>query len=76
MRNKIICLLMAAMLVLSGCAQKKNDTAVANVGDKVVTLSEFEFYLNNVKQQMQGTELSSDEDLKFMGDVLKLQQKT
>lgn len=62
MKNKVICLLMAAMLVLSGCAQKKNDTAVANVGDKVVTLSEFEFYLNNVKQQMQGTELSSDED--------------
>lgn len=62
MKNKMICLLMAAMLLLSGCGEKKNDTAVANVGDKAVTLSEFEFYLNNVKQQMQGTELSSDED--------------
>lgn len=63
MKKKLLCFTLAAGLMLSGCnAKKNNDEVVAKVGDTNITMSEFEFYLNSVKQQMQGTELSSDED--------------
>lgn len=63
MKKSLLCFTLAAGLMLSGCnAKKNNDEIVATVGDTNITMSEFEFYLNSVKQQMQGTELSSDED--------------
>lgn len=65
MKKKILCLALAAACVLSGCGKKTDENdVVATVGDVEITMSEFEFYLENVKQQMQGTELSSDEDWK------------
>ena len=63
MKKKLLCLALAAGMMMTGCSTKKNnDEVVAKVGDTEITMSEFEFYLNSVKQQMQGTELSSDED--------------
>lgn len=62
MKKKIICLALAAMCVMSGCAGKDDKKIVATVGDYNVTMSEFEFFLNNVKQQMEGTEFSTDEE--------------
>lgn len=62
MKKKVLCIAMAVMLALSGCKSNNNDTVVATVGDTPITMSEFNFYLTSVKQQMQGTELSSDED--------------
>lgn len=50
------------VFILSGCSGKNSQVIVAYVQDTPVTSSEFSFYLNNVKQQMQGTELSNDED--------------
>lgn len=62
MRKRIICLTAALIFMLSGCNAKSNDTVIATVGEEQITMSEFEFYLTSVKQQMQGTELSNDED--------------
>lgn len=62
MKKKILCIAFALMLALSGCSNKTEDVPVATVGDKAVTKSEFDFYLTSVKQQMQGTELSTEED--------------
>jgi len=61
MKKKILCLALAAALFMSGC-KSNNDTVVATVGDTPITMSEFDFYLTSVKQQLEGTELSSDED--------------
>lgn len=57
-RMKIAALLAAAMFLLAGCGTD----VVVKVGGSKVTLPEFQFYLSNVKSQMAGTELSSDED--------------
>lgn len=66
MKNKLLCIASAVVLLFSGCSVKKDnkisDNVVARVGDYHVTQSEFEFYLNSIKQQMVGTELSSEED--------------
>lgn len=53
---------MATAFILSGCQNSSRDTVVANVGEYEITKSEFEFYLQGIKQQMQGTELSTEED--------------
>lgn len=57
---------MALTLLLTACGGNSSDITVATVGDYAITKSQFEFYLNRVKQQMQGTELSSDEDWETM----------
>ncbi|MDY3928287.1 MAG: peptidylprolyl isomerase [Clostridia bacterium] len=68
MNKKIICAVAAISLIFTsaGCNKASSDPIVAKVNDYNITLSEFDFYLNNIKQQMQGTELSSDEDWKTM----------
>ncbi|MBQ3038011.1 MAG: peptidylprolyl isomerase [Clostridia bacterium] len=55
-------LILSLALLLSACGGKSTDVTVATVGDYEITKSQFEFYLNSVKQQMQGTEISSEED--------------
>ncbi len=62
MRNRILCIALMIVFVLSGCVNKNTDEVVAYVGETPITMAEFEFYLNNVKEQMQGTELSNDDD--------------
>ncbi len=61
MKKTILCVAVMVVMMLSGCADKKNDVALY-VGDVPVTMAEYEFYLDNVKMQFQGTELSDDED--------------
>lgn len=53
-------LILAALAVTSACSADKN--SVVQVGEAYVSQSEFEYYLNSVKSQMSGTELSSEED--------------
>lgn len=55
---KKLLLLMLSVLLLTSCAEK----SVATVGDIKITQSEFEFYLNSIKNQMSDTELQTDED--------------
>ena len=64
MKMKILGIILIICCFLSGCQKGKpnGDKVVATIGDAQITLSEFNFYLDSVKQQMQGTELSSDED--------------
>ncbi len=61
MRKTILYIALLITLTLFGCADNKKEI-VAYVGDVPVTMAEFEFYLDNVKEQLQGTELSDDED--------------
>lgn len=56
MKKLIIALI--SVLLLTSCSNKP----VATVGDIKITKSEFEFYLNSIKNQMSDTELQSDED--------------
>lgn len=60
--KKIILIALMIVFVLSGCTDKSADEIVAYVGETPITTSEFSFYLENVKSQMQGTELSNEED--------------
>ncbi len=61
MKNGILsALVVAALVVTSACSAGKN--SVVQVGDAYVSQSEFEYYLNSVKSQMSGTELSSEDD--------------
>lgn len=62
MKKRILCLVMMIAFALSGCGNKKGEQTVAYVGETPITESEFRFYLDNVKEQMQGTELSDEED--------------
>ena len=64
MNKKVLCGVMAVSFLLSaaGCKLFSSDPVIATVGDYEITAAEYDFYLNNLKQQMQGTELSSDED--------------
>lgn len=62
MKNRILCFVILIVIALSGCTKKNAEEIVAYVGETPVTMAEYEFYLDNVKQQMQGTELSNDED--------------
>lgn len=66
MKKRMLCALLMLVLSISACSEKKDDVVVANVGTTPITMSEFKFYLNNVKEQMQGTELSDDEDWENM----------
>lgn len=59
MKKYILCVVFAAAVLLSACGGGKY---VARVGDEVITEAQFEFYLSSIKQQMQGTELTEDED--------------
>lgn len=61
MRKTILYIALLFTLALFGCADNKQEI-VAYVGDVPITMAEFEFYLTNVKEQLQGTELSDDED--------------
>jgi len=59
MKRILVCI-MAMALLLSACADKKE--YAATVGGEKITADEVKFYLESVKSQMAGTELSSDED--------------
>lgn len=56
--KKLIMILLTACL-LSSCVGEK---PVATVGDIKITKGEVEFYLADIKNQMKGTELQTDED--------------
>lgn len=58
--RKILILMMALTLFLTACGETAE--YAATVGKGRISLSEMKFYLDSVKQQMAGTELSSDED--------------
>ncbi len=58
--KKLSLMVLACMLFLTSCGSGGEYAAI--VGKERITASEFTFYLENVKSQMQGTELSSDED--------------
>lgn len=58
--KKLIISIIAFALVLTSCAS--NTEYAAKVGNKKISPDEIKFYLNSVKSQMAGTELSSDED--------------
>lgn len=58
--KKLSLLLLTAALFLTSCAN--GGEYAATVGKDKVSSGEFAFYLENVKSQMSGTELSSDED--------------
>lgn len=60
MKKRVLAsILLSIVVMISGCSTSKT---VLTVGSQKVTIPEFEFYLNSVKTQMQGTELTSDED--------------
>ena len=65
MKNRFFCVILLIVIMLTGCTQPEtvetNDIA-AYVGETPITVAEFEFYLDNVKRQMEGTEFSSEED--------------
>lgn len=58
--KKLLVFMLSAMLLLTSCSS--GGEYAAEVGRKKISVNEFEFYLQNVKSQMEGTELSSDED--------------
>ena len=62
MKSKLLCVVLLIVCIMTGCSTNKEDPAVAFVGKDKITVSEFNFYLNSVKEQMKGTELSTDED--------------
>lgn len=55
---KKILVILSVVLALSSCA----GDYVATAGDERISTGEFKFYLNSIKSQMSGTELSTDED--------------
>lgn len=57
-QSKLAAVILSAVIALSSCGAEY----VGKVGSEKITKQEFEFYLSSVKQQMQGTELTSDED--------------
>lgn len=59
MKKYMFAVLMIAALLITGCSQ---ESYVAKVEKEKITQDEFKFYLDSVKQQMQGTEISSDDD--------------
>ncbi len=60
--KKILLITLMIVFAFSGCADKRADEIIAYVGETPITTSEFSFYLENVKGQMEGTELSNEED--------------
>lgn len=59
-KYRFAAVVLSAVMALSACGAEY----VGKVGSEKITKQEFEFYLSSVKQQMQGTELTSDEDWK------------
>lgn len=59
MKKIWLAVLLAAALLLGGCSQ---EPYVAKVGKEKITADEFSFYLESVKQQMEGTEITSEDD--------------
>lgn len=55
---KKVLVILSVVLALSSCGSDY----VATAGDEKISIEEFEFYLNSIKSQMSGTELSTDED--------------
>ena len=58
--KKIIISIFALALLLTSCAD--NGEYAAKVGNAKISSDEIKFYLSSVKSQMEGTELSNDED--------------
>jgi len=73
--KRFMALALVGLMLVSGC--KKNETkpetvndsvqdlggeVVIKVGDAEMTDNQFQFFVDNIKMQMQGTELSTDED--------------
>ncbi len=59
MKKCFFAALLAAAMLVTGCSQEEY---VAKVGKEKITQSEVLFYLESVKQQMEDTELSSEDD--------------
>ncbi len=59
MKKLLVCVL-SMVILLSACGDSAE--YIATVGDSKVSVGELEFYLDSVKSQMAGTELTSDED--------------
>lgn len=59
MKKYLFAVLMAVTMLVTGCSQ---ESYVAKVNREKITQDELKFYLDSVKQQMQGTEISSDDD--------------
>lgn len=58
--KKILTVILTLIFLLSGCGETGETAAV--VGKTKITVPEVRFYLDSVKKQMEGTELSIDED--------------
>lgn len=67
--KKILSVLLAGMLLLTACAKPETDGdeavdfgdgIVLKVGTREMTANQFCFFLDDIKSQMQGTELSAD----------------
>lgn len=58
--KKLPILIISAAMLLSSCTS--GTEYAATVGKSRISADEYTFYLNNVKAQMEGTELSSEED--------------
>ena len=56
--KKLLPVLLAAVMMLTSCKTEP----VATVGGIEITEAEFGFYLDSIKEQMQGTELATDAD--------------
>lgn len=56
--KKLLPVLLAAVMILASCKVEP----VATVGGIEITEAEFGFYLDSIKEQMQGTELETDTD--------------
>ena len=73
MKKKVMSILLIGIMMLSGCkkgeeTKPENDTVqdlggdiVLKVGENEMTDNQFQFFLDEIKNQMQGTELSTEE---------------
>jgi len=62
MKKKIIAVIFAAMLMTSGLSGCGNNNTAVSVGKSDISKSDFQYYLDSVKEYMAGTELTSEED--------------
>ena len=70
MKKTIISAVLACMMLLTACNKPQNgeedvadlgEGVVLKVGDREMTTGEFQFFLDNIKSQMEGTELSAED---------------